>query len=374
MKKTPLLLAMILILTIPVFADEFKFKFDGIETNPEILFNFFPTYIRLGVSYDGIELIEGNTTEIIFIGSGGYGHVNLWTDANGIPIDPDSVDIEDNAFIDQQSYNNILLGGELRLKQFLNPLIPVRRGDLSVYGEYGLAWMHPLENGDGSIGLEASERVYPDRDGVLWNTVFVGIILEAIEKAAAPDGYQVEIKAAFAPLFLGNTFLGTTSFTRLEASVFYYRTLIEKTQKNGRNLFALYLADHALANVVLGEAVPQRVQKPVSLGDHVRGFEDNSFGTLFTAVNNFEVRLAGPEIFAKNIYPRMHVFFDVGTYAGEYHNTGYPESGVIASAGFEVLLTVLNLVHVGYRGSIPLKGRNMAGSAYVGKLKASLQF
>ncbi len=353
---------MILIFSIPAMAGDFAFVFDGIEANPEFLFDFFPTYVRLGVSYSGFELIDSNVTEVILIGSGGYGHTKMWTDSYGIPIDPGIVDIETDRFGDLQSYNNILLGADLRLQQFLNPAIPIKRGNLAVYAEYGLAWMSPLENGDVSFGLDGNELAYPDRDGVLWNALSVGSFLDAVDKGALPDGYRAEIKAAVAPSFLANTYLGVTNYTRLEASFVYYHPLFEKTQRNGLNLFALYLADRVAAHIVLGDAVPQRVQKPVSLG------------TRFTAVNNFEVRLAGPEIFLKNLYPRVHLFLDVGTHAGEYLNTRYPGSGFFASTGFEVLLTAFNLVSVGYRGAFALKGNNMSGSHYVGNLVASLQF
>jgi hypothetical protein len=374
MKKILLLLAIVLIFSIPVTAGDFAFVFDGTETNPEFLFDFFPTYVRLGTSYTGFELIDGNITEVILIGSGGYGHTKVWTDSNGIPFDPGIIDIDDEYFVDLQSYNNILLGADFRLQQFLNPAIPIMRGDLAAYAEYGISWMHPLENGDASFGLDGSEAAYPDRGGALWNRLSIGSFLDAVEKGASPDGYIASIKVAFAPDFFANSYLGIANYSRVEASFVYYFPLLERTQANGLNLFALYLADRVAAHIVLGELVPQRVQKPVALGTLMRGFEKNSFGTRFTAVNNLEVRLAGPEIFLKNLYPRIQLFLDVGTYAGEYLNTLHSDSGFLASTGFEAALTVFNLVSVGYRGAFVLKGENMAGSSYVGGIMANLQF
>ncbi len=374
MKKLFAVVVFCLGLAAPAISGDFGFVFDGMETNPEILYDFLPTYWALGVSYRGLEVVKGNVTELILIGRGGYGHTKLWTGYSGIPFHPGQVDVTAPQFIDLQSYNNVLAGADLRYQQFLNPAIPVRRGDLAVFAEYGISWMYPLENGTASYGLEGSDAAYPDRNGAVWNDLVLGGFLDAVEKSACPRGYRADLAVTFAPGFLANSLVGRTDFSWIEASFVTYIPMYERTRANGLNLFAIYLADRVAANLVLGDAVPQRVQKPVALGTLMRGFEKNTYGTSFTAVNNFEVRFAGPAVFKKNLYPRLHVFFDTGVYAGDYYNTEYSESGFLASAGFEAAFTIFDLLSLGYRGAFPLKGRNMEGTKYFDKIMIDLQF
>ncbi|MBN1686320.1 MAG: hypothetical protein JW852_06670 [Spirochaetales bacterium] len=374
MKKTVTVLFFILMLTVTATAGDFGFVFDGIETNPEFLFDFFPTYYRLGVSYSGLEVIDGNLTELILIGRGGYGHTKLWTDAAGAPVDPASVDIESEGFRDLQSYNNVLLGADIRFQQFLNPAVRVPRGNLAVYAQYGISWMHPLENGTGSYGLDGDATAYPDRSGAVWNELAIGGFLDAVEKGVFPRGYRGEVTATFAPGFFANSLAGYTNYSLIEASFISYFPVFSQSRADGLNLFALYLANRLAGNIVLGDAVPQREQKPVSLGTLMRGFEKNSYGTMYNAVNNFEVRLAGPELFLKDLYPRVNVFFDMGVYAGRYLNSTYSDSGILASAGFEAALTIFNFLSLGYRGAYALKGANMAGVPYTGSIMIDLQF
>ena len=374
MKKSLMLLSTFLVVCTAAICGDFAFVFKGIETNPEFLYDFFPTYYKLGVSYTGFEIIDGIVTEVTFIGRGGYGHTKLWTDASGFPVDPGSIDIDTGIFRDLQSYNNVLLGADLRLQQFLNPTVRIPRGDLAVYAEYGISWMHPLENEAESYGLDGTEAAYPDRNGAVWNSFSVGGFLDAVYKGVAPGGYRGEVTVELAPAFLANSVVGRTDYSLVGASFIYYLPFFSFKQANGLNLVALYLADRVAANILLGDAVPQREQKPVALGTMIRGFEKNSLGTRFTAVNNLELRLAGPEIFIENLYPRLHIFLDLGTYAGEYLNTTYTESGFLASTGFEISLTVFNLFSFGYRGAFALLGTNIAESVFTGGIMVNLQF
>ena len=86
----------------------------------------------------------------------------------------------------------------------------------------------------------------------------------------------------------------------------------------------------------------------------MRGFEKNSFGTSITLVNNFEVRVAGPELLIANTYPLFNLFVDTGLYTGKYVNTDIERSGFLLSAGFEVGITLINFLTLGYRGAVPL--------------------
>ena len=367
-------LVLLLTLTVPVVAGDLSFVFDGIETNPEFLYDFFPTYYRLGVKYEGFEAVGGNQAAVILLGRGGYGHTRVWTDASGRPIDPELIDIGTESFRDLQSYNTLLLGTDIRFQQFFSPGAKLARGDLAVFAQYGISWMHPLENGAGSFGLDGSETAYPDRRGAVWNELSAGVFLDTLAKGVFPRGYRGEVAAAFAPRFLANTHVGYTNYSQIGGSFICYVPIFARSRQDGLNLFALYLAERVAVNLVLGDAVPQRVQKPVALGTMMRGFEKNSFGTSVVAVNNFEARLAGPELFLKNLYPRVHLFLDMGAYAGNYLNSAYTDSGFLASTGFEAALAVFDFLSLGYRGAYVLKGANMAGSPYTGGIMINLQF
>ncbi len=373
-KKAILLLIFALGAVCFATGDGFSFVFDRIETNPEFLYDFFPTYYKLGVNYRGFQMIPGNSTELILLGSGGYGHTKLWTDESGIPFVPGSIDTGTENFRDLQSYNNVLLGADLRLQQSLNPALVTAPGNLAVYAQYALSWMHPLENGGGSYGLDGTQSAYPDKTGALWNELSIGVFLDTLIKEAVRRGYRGEVSAALAPGFLVNSGLGNTNYAVMTGSFVSYIPIYSKSRDNGLHLFGLYLADRVAANYALGDSLPQRVQYPIALGTMMRGIEKNAYGTAFTAVNNFEVRIAGPELFLKKLYPRFHVFLDIGAYTGNYLNTSYPGGGFLASAGFELAFSVFDFFSPGYRGAFVLSGENIADVPYTGGIMLNLQF
>jgi hypothetical protein len=363
-----------ILLTVDIPTTDFSFVLADTENHPEILLDAIPTWAELGLKYSGMQLFDGKKTELFLLGGGAYGHVDLWTGLDGMPLVVTPAEAESDELTDQRTYNSWLADWRLRFQQFVTPVAAIPMGEVALFLEYAGWWTNPLENGDASLGLDGTTAAYPDQNGLLVNGIGIGALWFDLEKGASPVGFESEIALHALPEALGNNVTGRTDYYLFSTTAIGYYPLYTSEQESGLNLFSIYLAERFVADLVWGDAVPQRVQEPISLGRKMRGFEYNSYGTAYTVVNNFEVRLAGPEIFLSNVYPRFHVFLDAGLYGGVYLNTSYEQSGFLASTGFEAALNVFDLFAVGYRGTVILAGENMAGSRYVGGLMFGIQF
>ena len=81
MKKTLLTTILVAILAISTLgAADFELVFGSptIDQHPEILIGFVPTAAKLGVGYTGLNLIEGNETQLALIAGGGYVQRKVW--------------------------------------------------------------------------------------------------------------------------------------------------------------------------------------------------------------------------------------------------------------------------------------------------------
>ena len=376
MKRILSLLAIITFLCGAAAADDFSLVFSASESHPDILWDTIPTYMRLGVNYSGIDIFPGKTTELGVFGGGGYGYTETWTDLDGIPLDPGVIDVNSESLTDRRNYNSWRADWALRMQQYLIPLLVIPVGDISLYLEYQGTWMTPLDHEGVSFGLDGIDSAYPDKNGLLTNGIGVGTVWNALVHGAAPSGFGIEAALSLLPEVLGNTALGRCDYIRLAVyAVGYLPLFVARQQKRPElNLFAIHLANRVALDAVWGNAVPLRTRMPIALGSKMRGFEKYSYGSTYTFVNNFEARFTGPELFLKNIYPRVHLFLDVGAFWGDYINTGVGRSGFLASAGIEASLTFLDLFSVGYRLPFVLAGENMARTLIAGDWMFSLQF
>ena len=321
MKKIAMILLVLLVLSFCLSAGDFTVTAKALDTYPDLLFGLLPTFAIPGLAYSGLSIVEGIRTDIYVFAGGGFTRNALWTDSDGNPIDPHVIDVGSDQFLDDQAYDRWEVDFIFGLKQGIIQNPERKRPTIAVYGQYGIHWESPQENDGSSYIFSGTEAMYPDQNGVAVSSFTVGAMYDMLDKGAVPKGIIADVSIFAAPEFLANNLLGTSNFYSALSVVKGYLPLYQIKQESGLNLLGIYLSDRLQADVIWGSMVPQDYKIDPALGTKIRGFEKNSIGTSFTLVNNFDLRIAGPEVFIKNLYPRFHVFFDMGVYAGMYHNT-----------------------------------------------------
>ena len=107
MKKALTIILVLALALCSVFAGDFKFLFTELDQHPEILAGFLPTLTAIGVGYNGLDLIDGNLTQLQFTIGGGYTQRVLFQDPlTGEPL-----------ITDQLLYDDIQLRWNLKFLQ-----------------------------------------------------------------------------------------------------------------------------------------------------------------------------------------------------------------------------------------------------------------
>ena len=393
MKKVLTVVLVLAIAVCSVFAGDFKFLFTELDQHTEILSGFLPTLITIGAGYNGLNLVEGDLTQIQATIGGGYTQRVLFQDPyTGEPLIADQMLYDQiqvrwnlkflqgfgESWVAGQDLITAYVGyegryekavdsmkaGELRYRGYADP-VSRNKGKTAIptLDE----WFNVHFPGSGS-GTLAGNRIYPDLadDYTAFMTNFyLGAKLNMMEdRMVANEGFLAEVKLQFAPAFLNRK----ASYYSITLNAVGGTTLLEITGKKGWNLFSIVIIDRLNVNWTDGSKVPVYASMPVSLGRKVRGFNTNSYNTNFTVVNNLDIRLAGPEFIMAGVFPRLNIFFDVGWHAGNYLNSDkkasdmaekYQLKQLLCSAGVQLELCVMDFMDLGFQVAYLISGDNM---------------
>ncbi len=380
MKKLLTVLLLSLIVVSSLFASPFHFVFSTLNQHPDILVGFIPTYVVGGVGYNGLSFIEGNKTDFQLLVGGGYLNRRLWQDpATGV------VRYENPIIYDVAS-------ADLSLR-FLQGFLtsPVDEKDLLVLtagynGKYEAALdsmkkgsnkklpsEYPVLGLDDYLGSSYSGSIYPDLNGnhqLLANELFVNLKLDMMHDDIYNNtGFVSYLDLKWSPKALNKSLDGYADYTSLTLNGVGAYTLYQ-LKSDDMNWFSITLIDRFNANFTTGSAVPKYIEGPVSLGRKVRGFNTYTYNTEFTAVNNLDIRFAGPEMGINGILPRINLFFDAGYGCGKLFNTDHYESNCIISTGAQFTVTIFDFIDLGYQVAYLLKGEKYT----IGDNRISTQF
>ncbi len=334
-----------------------------IDQHPEILIGFIPTYGEVTVGYTGLQLMEGNRTELQLTAGAGYVERRFW-------IDPSSG--KENRVMIPLTFDVLQVGWGLRFNQgFLESpvggkdLITLSIGykgryedamDSMVAGKTKPAWgierdVPTISEFFNGFNLDDS-RLYPDLRGnhqYLGSNLFFNFFLDAMEDTLTTnDGYTLEFQADWAPYGLNAALDGKGDFYQFTLEAVGAKTLYHyKTES--MSWFSVVIIDRLRANWLSGELVPTYIQKLGSLGRQVRGYSSYTYGTEFYVVNNLDLRLTGPDMGVDGLSPRINFFFDIGYGAGRYFNTENPGSNLLSSTGVQLTVSIFDIIDLGYQ-------------------------
>ncbi len=348
----------------PVVAGDFGFVLDEFDVNSDVFIGFAPTFLTAGLDYSGLQLLDGQSTDIIFIAGGGYTQREIWRDETGAVLSyADSAEFDSD--VDNRIFNVITGEWKLLLEQGIFWSDATYDDLITVYGGYMGRYEKYLENKGGAASYfldSTNDAIYPEAEQLVSNTLTCGIRLETkVNEKVLTRGFDLELSASYAPAWMMNTlFDSTVDYYSATGTLTSYLPLYENRRDDGMNLVSVFLADRVRADYIEGPAVPVYAQKKPSLGYKMRGFESSSYATSFTVVNNFDIRITGPEFIISGLFPRAAVFCDVGYYDGHYANDpSDTDSGMLLSTGGEIALSVLDFLNVGLRANYVLLGETM---------------
>ncbi|MBO8435571.1 MAG: hypothetical protein IAA97_01135 [Spirochaetes bacterium] len=366
-----------------------------IDQHPEILIGFIPTYGEVTAGYTGLQLMEGNRTEIQVTAGGGYIERRFW-------INPDTG--KEDPTMNPLSFDVIQTTWSLRFNQgFLDSpygdkdLITLSIGYEGRYevardsmasdstkqawgDEVGVETIDEFFTHYNSAGNDFPDRLYPDLRGnhqYLGTNLFFNFFLDAMEDTLSTnDGFTVEFNVDWSPYALNAALDGKADFYQFTLEGVGAKTLYQyKTEK--MSWFSVVIADRLRLNWLSGNLVPTYVQKLGSLGRQVRGYSNYTYGMEFYVVNNFDIRLTGPDMGVDGLALRINLFFDMGYGCGNYFNTTNPGSQFLASTGAQFTISIFDIIDLGYQAAYLIgDGRNFAkgDTRYSGSFTFFLDF
>lgn len=383
MKKrlTVLLLVLVLVST-AVFGGDWRYIFGDLDQHPEILIGFVPSYTAMGAGYNGLTLIPGNRTEIQMLGGFGYSQRKVWQDpTNGRPITSDPLIYDvwrtewllkftqgfGDSWVPNKDMVTVYAAYEGRFETNVDSMVVgqtrLNRGSYTVDPVSG--WLSDYST--------TPDSVYPDLTGIpgesknmmLGTAFIVGAKYDMMQDLkTSQDGFVADLNAKWAPLSLNRALDGEADYYSVTFNAVGAKTLYQlKSDDQKFNLFSITVVDRANINWTDGRKVPVYAQGGVSLGRKVRGFNTWTYNTQFTAVNNFDIRFAGPEPFFSGIYPRINFFFDIGYGTGEYFNSSIkPDNGynLLYSTGVQFTVSFFDFIDLGYQLAYVMGGSNYA--------------
>lgn len=367
MKKFLIIVLIAVMAISSALAGDFSFLFTELDQHVEILGGFLPTLVTIGGSYNGLDLIPGDLTQIQATIGGGYTQRKVFQDpTDGSPLLGDFFTFDTwqarwnlkflqgfgESWVPEKDLVTFYAGYEGRWEKYVDSMV---KGELRSSGITSINFeqqtfpVPTFDNWKG--GLLTSSPVFTDlaKDRSIIATIFyAGLRLNGMaDTGVTCDGILGDINFKWAPNSLSTDRISYYSATfNLVGS----KTLYQKQFSNGSNAFSIVLIDRANVNWTDGAHVPVYAQGPVSLGRKVRGYNTYSFNTQFSVVNNLDIRLSGPDRifdFMKGVFPRLNLFIDCGYHMGKYFNSDIEGSHFLASTGAQLEVSFMDFIDLG---------------------------
>lgn len=367
MKKLIAALLLSLVIIVSVSSAPIHFVFSSLRQHPDILWGFVPTYGVAGLGYTGLSLLEGNTTDFQLLAGGGYQNRIVWQDAlNGTiwEVDPIIYDVAGadlslrfvqgffDSPVDDKDLLSLTVGYNIKYEAALDSMVKGKTKKLPYENE-----VRSLEY---YLGVNYEGAIYPDLNGnhmLLANELFVRLKLDMMHDDIFNNtGFVSYVEAAWGPKAINSSLDGYADYYSLTFNAVGSYTLCQ-VKSDKMNWFSITAIDRFNANYTSGTAIPKYVEYPTSLGRKVRGFNAYTYNSEFTVVNNFDIRIAGPEMGIHGLAPRVNLFFDLGYGCGKQYNTDHYENNHLASAGAQFTVTFFDFIDLGYQISYLLVGR-----------------
>ena len=370
-KKLALILLVMTLAISSAFSAPVRFVFGDLGQHPEIMMGFLPSYLLAGAGYRGIQIMEDDVTELQALIGFGYNQRKVWQDKNSGEVIYENPIVYDvlqtdwilrfvqgfgESSVDGKDLITLTAGYEGKVEANIDSMVKGKKRKNNTTSVI-------TSLNDYLGGSSYSGNIYPDLRGdhmMLANMLSFQVKFDIMDdRMTATDGFVAKFDAKWAPYTLNHALSGDADFYSLTLNAVGAKTLYEYAE-DGKDIFTITLVDRANINYTDGSLVPVFAQGPVSLGRKVRGFNTWTYNTQFTAVNNFDIRFAGPNLGVKGIFPRANLFFDIGYGCGNYFNTDISDSNLLMSTGVQVTVSFFDFIDLGYQVAYLIKGNKFS--------------
>jgi len=175
------------------------------------------------------------------------------------------------------------------------------------------------------------------------------------------DGVDVDLTLQLAPSKLSSDNIAWYS-ANLELVA--GKTLYQLCDNYENNLLSVTLVDRIEANytdALEDGKIPTFAQGTNSLGNKIRGLSSGEYGSTLNFVNNFDIRVNGPNnmlSFIKGVYPRLIFFFDAGYATGKVYNAVSSTNELVLSTGGQFVMNIMDFADLGMQVAYLIKGEN----------------
>jgi len=323
-----------------------------------------PTGGDFSILYDGVKLFPGLDTIVESDLGAGYEVDNYYRNPDGTPYFGPSGDGSSVLF----DRLEILAG--LGIRQGILWDKARGRNLLEGFVFYRLHYDKNYASGSSLI----SQSTLPDRGQILSNSLIAGVSASTLTEDDVHktwDGLYGEASVQWGPSFFLNG-IGNADFFRLNATFKEFKTLYAAPDAGTSNFFSVYLGDFVSLDYAGGSSIPFYVQESTggldpraTTDDWVRGFETGSYGTLFKAANNFDIRFQGPAVIWPSVVPGLYVFSDQGYYSDFEGDPSNTPGGFLASVGAGGYLDFFDLTNLTGYLAFPVYGRRIDNASWV---------
>lgn len=333
--------------------------------------------LDLSVGLGGPLLLPPADTRLLAELGGAYGQASYFRLPDGSIFDEA---VGPNTGAQAPYYDRISLTWGIGIEQGIlwDPFRETNMIEVSFH--YRGLWEDNLPAGDGPRLIYAGTPAgaAPGAEEILINsllliTSFDGVTENPVTKVR--DGGSAEASLEWAPAFLLNSLIGRSDYARLNLSLETYVPFVGVASEEGMNLFSLYGAARAAADLLVGhpEDVPYLARSRVGgsapragLGGAVRGYDPGRFDSRLKVLVNMELRAHLPALFVRDLVPGLVAFVDSGFWSGLFDApASHPDEGWLFGAGFGLSLNLFDLARVLAYLQVNLGGENVNGSSVI---------
>lgn len=336
------------------------------------------------VTYDVTEFnfIEDYATKMTFDLNGGYDERDVFQDPiTGLEDWCDNYDeVENSTYLDSE-YGAVFTGWEMKFTQPL-PISEKIPGKISAWasvaGHYEQAIEaleiyredDPYDNNDAFFSLIAEEDddVYfygiPELNGNRYlydSTLNIGSIYKH-KISGISITHELSLKVA--PTWFFNNldyFGGSTSYTRLDSELTLSKSLYKSSyddffSDSKFRLFSITIMDELDYRYLNGTAVPMYI---------------SDYSNLHHDVNNkLSLNFYGPQIFAKDWYPKLQLYYYTDFRWGKLNNLDpqyddeYNSGELSNKIGGYIDMRILGIIHFGYQIYYEIEDADLTNEAY----------
>lgn len=388
-RKLLCLLCLVFLAISSTFASNWHFVFGDAVQHPEIVWGFLPAYINAGIGYNGVSFMEGDTTDFQLLLGAGYSQRKLWQDpvtGSVIRQDPLIYDVWDFdwslRFVQGFAENPMNQGSDLLTLTFAyNGQFEMAKDSMAAGKDRLNGVKSPVKTIDEFFATanRVDNRIYPEinGDGQFLGTQFAAYMkLNAMEdNIHENNGFIGKLNLLWGPKALNRALEGFADYFSIRADAIGAYTLYNY-EKEGKSWFSISIVDRVNFGFVSGDAIPAFIQGPESLGRKVRGFNNYTYNTKYTVVNNFDLRLAGPDMGISGLAARVNIFFDMGYGWGELNNTNEKQENFLCSTGVQGTISFFDFIDLGYQVAYLISGDKFTNGSdrFVGSFTFFLDF